>query len=70
MEKIHGVYKVLSQSKKKVLQKRWAVGEVVEDVAVGAEGLRLDSRAGQIVYCRRRYHVSLELYCPGAKPRR
>ena len=33
---------------------RWPVGVVCKDIAIGAGGLRFDSRAGQIGLCRQR----------------
>ena len=50
------------------------VGVVVKGIAIGAEGPGFRSRAGQIgtmsLTARHRCNVSLELCCPGAKPRR
>ena len=55
-------------------QDYWPVAVVIKDIDNGAEGLRLDSRVGQIgtvspTTCHR-CDVSSKLCCPGANLRR
>ena len=57
--------------------RNWLVGVMVEDVASGTEGLRLDSQVSQIRHSvtnglpplLRCFDVSSKLCCPGIKPR-
>ena len=47
-----------------------SVGAVVKDIAIGAGGLGLTSRTGQMEQSRHRCDATSGLCCPGAKPRK